>query len=170
MVMRSSGQSVSKGGTRKGVLLMLVLTAFSVLSINIFGRTVSFLFVPLIAVYLWPRVETPIASIVFILVFGLLLDLLSAGPLGLWALIFLSVFTLFGSHRRLKPHKFMSAFRLWIGALGFALASAFLLGWFAMSRQPDIWPLVYQAVAAIFLFPFVYGARNLGRNLLSSNE
>jgi len=32
--------------------------------------------------------------------------LLSAGPLGLWALIFLSVFTIFRPHMRLKPHTF----------------------------------------------------------------
>ena len=85
MVMRSSAQSVSKGGTSKGVLLLLILTILSVLSVNIFGRKVSLVFLPLIAVLLWPRIDSSIVSIVFILLFGLLLDLLSAGPLGLWS-------------------------------------------------------------------------------------
>jgi len=59
MVMRSSAQSVSKGGTGKGVLLLLILTALSVLSINISGRQVSLVFLPLIAVLLWPRIDNP---------------------------------------------------------------------------------------------------------------
>jgi len=170
MVMRSSTQSVTSGGTWKGVLLLLVLTAFSVLSIDILGRDVSFLFLPLMAVFLWPRIETPIASIVFILLFGLLLDILSAGPLGLWALIFLSVFTLFRPHKRLRSRTFTSAFQAWLVVLIFALVAVYFLGWFAMSRRPELWSLLYQAAVAVILFPIVYGVHHLGRNLLSDPD
>jgi len=170
MVMRTPAQSVSKGGTWKGVLLLLVLTVLSVLNVNILGHKFSFIFLPLIAVFLWPRNGAPIASIIFILLFGLLLDILSAGPLGLWSLIFLSVFALFRPDMRLKPHSFISAFRLWFAVLAFACVAAYLLGWFAMSHRPDIWPLLYQAIAGIVLFPVVFGARYLGRNLLSDSD
>jgi len=170
MVMRSSAQSVSRGGTFRGVLFILLLTAFSVLSVNILGRKISFLFLPLIAVFLWPRIGTPIASIIFILLFGFLLDLLSAGPMGLWSLIFLSVFALIGPHRRIKPQYFISAFRLWLAVVGFAFIAAYLLGWFAMRSRPDIWSLFYQAVAGIALFPVVYAARHLARNLFSDSD
>jgi len=170
MVMRSSTQSVSSGGTWKGVLLLLVLTVLSVLSIDIFGRNVSFLFLPLMAVFLWPRVGTPIASIVFILLFGLLLDILSAGPLGLWALIFLSVFALFQPHMRLKPQTFASAYKMWFLVLAFALVAAYLLGWLSVNRQPDVWTLVYQGAASVILFPLVYGLRHLGKSLFSDSD
>jgi len=170
MVMRSSTQSVSRGGTWKGVLFLLLLTTLSVLSIDVFDRNVSFLFLPLMAVFLWPRVGTPIASIIFILLFGLLLDILSAGPLGLWSLIFLGVFALFRPHKRLKPQTFEPAYKMWFLVLGVALLAAYLLGWFAMNRQPDIWPLLYQAAAAIILFPLVYGLRHLAKNLLSDSD
>ena len=170
MVMLSSTQSTSRGGTWKGVLLLLVLTALSVLNTNILGREVSFIFLPLMAVFLWPRIETPIASIVFILLFGLLLDLLSAGPLGLWSLIFLSVFTLFGPHRRVKALTFKSAFYLWFAVLLFALVAAYFLGWFALRSRPEIWPMLYQVGAAIVLFPFVFGLRHIARNLFSDSH
>ena len=170
MVMRSSAQSVSKGGTSKGVLLLLILTILSVLSVNIFGRKVSLVFLPLIAVLLWPRIDSSIVSIVFILLFGLLLDLLSAGPLGLWSLIFLSVFVLIRPHRRLKAQTFITAFRLWLGVLAFAFVAAYLLGWFAMSSRPDFWALLYQALAAIVLFPVVYGVRHVFGSLFSDPD
>ena len=170
MVMRSSIQIGARGGTWKGVLLLLVLTALSQLSINIFERNVSFIFLPLIAVFLWPRIGNPIASIIVILLFGLLLDILSAGPLGLWSLIFLSIFAFIRPHRRIKPQSFSEAFRYWFLVLGFAVIAAYLLGWFAMNYRPDIWSLLYQAVAAIVLFPVVYGARHFARNLLSDPD
>jgi len=115
MVMRSSSQSISKGGGWKGILMMVFLTAISVLSLNIFGQTVSFVFLPLIGICLWPRTERVVISIIAILFFGLLLDLLWAGPLGLWALIFLTTFALFRPHLRPKPHSFSSAFLQWLG-------------------------------------------------------
>ncbi len=170
MVMRSSGQSVSKGGTWKGVLLLLILTVLSVLSMDILGRKVSFIFLPLTAIFLWPRMENTVASIVSILLFGLLLDILSAGPLGVWSLIFLSVFLIFGQHRRLKPQTFFPAFRLWLVVLVFALVAAYLLGWFAIGRRPDIPSLLYQAAAAIVAFPFIFGLRQFARSLLSDAE
>jgi len=170
MVIRSSTQSTSTGGAWKGVLLLLFLTALSVLNVDIFGRNVSLLFLPLMAVFLWPRIGTPIVSIVFILLFGLLLDILSAGPLGLWALIFLSVFALFRPHMRLKPLNFPSAYKIWFAVLAFAVIAAYLLGWFAMHRRPDIWPMLYNTAAAILLFPFVYGLRHLGKSLLSDPD
>jgi len=170
MVMRSSTQSISKGGTRKGVLLLLVLTVLSVLSVNISSRQIGFIFLPLIAVCLWPRINSPIASIIFILLFGFILDILSAGPLGLWSIIFLTVFAFIRPHQRIKPQTFISTFRLWIAVLGFAFVAAYLLGWFAMRNRPDIWPLLYQAAAAMVLFPAVYGMRHLGKNLLSDSD
>ena len=170
MVMWYTSQSGFKGNTRKGILLLLFLTLLSVLSINILGRNVSFMFLPLMAVSLWPRVQTPIVSIVFLLLFGLLLDMLSAGPLGLWSLLFLSVFTLLRPHERLKPLTFLPAFRMWLAVLVFALILSYLLGWFAMISQPDIWPLLHNALAGIILFPVVYCLRHIGKKLLIGSD
>jgi len=63
MVMRSAPQTSSKSGALKGALFLLGLTLLSVLSVNISGRAVNFLFFPVMAIFLWPRVENPVASI-----------------------------------------------------------------------------------------------------------
>lgn len=170
MVMRSSSQAISKGGTWKGILLIILLVFLSVLNVNIFGRSVSFVFLPLIGICLWPRTESLIVSIVAILIFGLLLDLLSAGPLGLWALIFLSVYALFRPSMRLKPHTFSSAFMQWIMALLFAVIASYLLGWFARQSRPDAVVLIYQALAATVMFPAIYVVRHLGKHVFSDPD
>ena len=170
MVMRGSSQPLSKGGDWKGILLMLLLVFLSVLNVNVLGRSISFVCLPLIGICLWPRTENSILSIIAILIFGLLVDLLSAGPLGLWALIFLSVFAIFRPHMRMKPHTLASAFVQWVLALVLAMIASYFLGWFARQNRPDIIPLLYQAMAATVLFPVVYGLRHLGRNFLSDPD
>lgn len=170
MAMRSSSQSIAKGGEWKGILMMLLLTFVSILSVNILGKTVNFVFLPLIGICLWPRTDNAVLSIVVILLFGLLLDLLWAGPLGLWALVFLSVFAIFRPQRRLKPHIFGSAFSQWLAALILAIIASYLLGWFAMESRPALWPILYQALAATILFPVVYGLRHLGKLMLTDPD
>lgn len=170
MVMRGSSQSTPSAGHWKGILLMTFLVFISILNVNIFGRSFSLICLPVIGICLWPRTEGSIVSIIAILIFGLLLDLLSAGPLGLWALIFLSVFTILRPHMRMRPHTLSSAFGQWLLALAFAVIASYLLGWFALQSRPDTMPLLYQAIAATVLFPIVYGLRHLGKSLLSDPD
>ena len=167
---RSTSQSFADGGEWKGILLMVLLVFISVLNVNIAGRTIGFIFLPLIGVCLWPRTDKVIISIIAIFIFGLLLDLLSAGPLGLWALIFLTVFAISRPHMRLKPHNFSSAFIQWVIFLIFAIIASYLLGWFAMENRPDAAALLFQALAAAILFPLVYGLRHIGRYMLSDAD
>ena len=149
---------------------MTLLVFISILNINILGRSFSLICLPVIGICLWPRTEGSVVSIIAILIFGLLLDLLSAGPLGLWALIFLSILAIFRPHMRMKPHTLSSAFGQWLLALIFAMVASYLLGWFARQSRPDFMPLLYQAIVATALFPIVYGLRRLGNGLLSDPD
>lgn len=168
--MRNLSQNYGKGGEWKGIALLILLVFLSVLNINVAGQTISFVFLPLVAVCLWPRTDKVIVSIIAIFLLGLLLDLLSAGPLGLWTLIFLAVFGVSRPHMRLRPHTFSSALMQWLFVLVFAFVASYLLGWFALSSRPDIIVLVYQSIAALLLFPLVYGIRHLGRYILSDPD
>jgi len=169
-MMRISSPGVSKGGVWKGILLMCLLLIISVLNVNIAGRTIGFVFLPLIGVCLWPRTDKAVLSIITIFIFGLFLDLLSAGPLGLWPLIFLTVFAVLRPHMRLKAHSFNSALTQWVVALLFALIASYLLGWFARESRPDTTALLFQALAAAALFPLIYGLRHVGRYVFSDAD
>lgn len=170
MAIRSSSQNYGKGGEWKGAAFLLLLIIISVLNLNVAGRTIAFIFLPLIGVCLWPRTDNAVASIISVFLLGLLLDLLSAGPLGLWALIFLTVFAVFRPHMRSKPHNFNSALTLWIFVVLFAFVASYLLGWFALQARPNLMALIYQAIVALLLFPFIYGLRHIAKYITSDPD
>ncbi len=161
MVFASTTPIASRGFAWQGVLLLFVLTVIGMLSMSLFGRVVSFSLLPLISVILWPRGASAVTSIIALLIFGLLLDVLTGGPLGLWALVYLAVFGVFRPHQRLKPLKFRGAFMQVLGGLLFALALAFVLAWLANSHRPQIVLMLPPLAAALILFPVIYGARSL---------
>lgn len=170
MIVGSSSQGFSKRGNWKGISFMLFLVVISALNINFMSQSISLIFLPLIGVCLWPRIESPFISIIALLLFGLLVDVVSAGPLGLWALVFLAVMAIFKPHQRLKPHSFATAFRSWCLVLLFAFIASYLLGWFALESRPDVLALLLQALTAFILFPLIYGLQYIGKYLLSDSD
>ncbi|MGI9385249.1 MAG: rod shape-determining protein MreD [Methyloligellaceae bacterium] len=87
---------------------------------------------------------------------GLATDILTAGPLGYWALIFLLTHSLAKAYRQTATSETFGG--LWLGfaltlavvaALGWALASLYFV------RFIDWRPMVIGAVAATLLFPLV---------------
>ncbi len=170
MVYASPTPARSRGHAWHGIVMMLLLTIIGVLSVNLFGRSVSFSLLPLLGVILWPRGSSPVASILAMLIFGLLLDFLTAGPLGLWALVYLIVFALFKPHQRLKPHTFRTASRQVFGGLILALVLAFGLAWFASGHRPDLVLMLPPLLAVIVLFPLIYGLRHFFKQLLGGAD
>jgi len=161
MVFASTTPMASRGYAWQGILVLSVLTIIGMLSMNIFGRVVSFSLLPLIGVILWPRGASPKTSIIAMLILGLLLDVLTGGPLGLWALVYLAVFMILRPHQRLKPLKFSGAFVQVLGGILIALILAFGLAWFANSHRPQIGLLGPPLLAALTFFPVIYAARAL---------
>ncbi len=87
---------------------------------------------------------------------GLIMDVLTAGPLGYWAAIFLLTYTLAGLYRRrTKPRDFGG---IWIAFAGTAVAAS-VSGWGLASlyfvRVIDWQPMLIASVTAIALFPLV---------------
>ena len=87
---------------------------------------------------------------------GLLMDVLTAGPLGYWAIIFLITHTLAGLLARRSVHT--SFPMLWVTFAATA-ATASITGWALASlyfvRLIDWQPMLIGAAAAIALFPVV---------------
>lgn len=87
---------------------------------------------------------------------GVLMDILTAGPLGYWAILFLLTFTIAVQYRsRAARPNFTS---LWLAFSGTALLAA-AAGWALASlyfvRIIDWWPMAIGGVVAIALFPLV---------------
>jgi len=87
---------------------------------------------------------------------GLLMDVLTAGPLGYWAIIFLLTHTLAGIYsRRAKNKRFGT---LWLAFAGTA-AAASIFGWALASiyfvRIIDWQPMFIGGAVAVALFPLL---------------
>lgn len=108
----------------------------------------------LMAVYYWavqrPDVFPPYA----VFAVGLLYDLLSAGPIGLWALVYLIVYGLVVSQRTLVVAQTFSV--IWVGFFVAAMLNG-VLGWVLASlyfgQLLPIWGVLGQMLATVALFP-----------------
>ena len=161
MPLHPVSQPFARGGLLVGSLLMLILALLSVSSFNAFNTVINFIYLPLIGICIWPRTDKIITSICIIFIFGLFLDIVSSGPLGLWSLIFLINFAVFKPHMRLKPLVFSTAFSSWFLLLFFSSILIYFFVWFSIDFPPRVMPLIIQSAIATCLFPLAYGLRHL---------
>jgi rod shape-determining protein MreD len=93
------------------------------------------------------------------LLFGLLADILSGGPLGFWALMALIAAN--AGARAPSPGDSQARNRLWLVWAGVA-ATIGVFGWVLGSiyavRLIDAWPLAFGASVSILLFPLILRA------------
>lgn len=135
-----------------GVFLILA-GAFSIVSINVLGKSASLGFLPLIVLVLWPRRANEMASIILIFLAGLFTDWAVGGVVGQSTLIFTIVWIFFRPEMREEPYAFLSLFIIWvlISLLAAALISA--AGWFVYRVTPDIMALILQFSVATVMLP-----------------
>lgn len=120
---------------------------------RIFGVEIAPAF-GLIAVYYWAVQRPDVFPPYGVFAIGLFYDLLSAGPLGLWALVYLIIFGLVVSQRQLMIGRTFSLF--WLGFLVSSVIAGFL-GWvlaslyFGQVLSPA--PVLVQMAATVALFP-----------------
>jgi rod shape-determining protein MreD len=131
------------------VCMLLSFVPFS----RIFGVEIAPAF-GLIAVYYWAVQRPDVFPPYGVFAIGLFYDLLSAGPLGLWALVYLIVYGLVISQRQLIIGRTFSLF--WAGFLVSSTIAGFL-GWalaslyFGQFLSPG--PVLVQMAATVALFP-----------------
>jgi len=132
--------------------LVCVLLSFVPLS-AIFDADVAPAF-GLMAIYFWAVQRPDVFPVYAVFSVGLLYDLLSAGPLGLWALVYLVVYGIVVSQRLLFIGQTFTLF--WLGFLVAALVAG-LFGWglaslyFGQVLLPG--PILIQMAATVALFP-----------------
>jgi rod shape-determining protein MreD len=107
-------------------------------------------------VFCWRTLPGMVLPPYLAMLFGLLADVTSGGPLGFWALMNLIAATAGGLAP--SPNDAQDRNRLWfmwgmvaalIACLGWLLASLYFLRWI------DWWPIAFGALASVALFPVV---------------
>ncbi len=151
----------------QGALFTAALVVFSFIDLRFAGITLSFLWLPLIGVYLWPRGSETSSSTVLLMLTGLFFDVVSDGMIGVWALIFLATFLIVRPNKRSRNTSFSS---LWIGFVTWTVI--LVLGIWAIQA---IFIKVNFSVLSVFLqwgpvllaFPVVYWLSQFARRIVT---
>lgn len=161
----------SRGLALQGGAFGLVLALVSIMTVRVGPMSASFGMIPLIAIFIWPRGASKGLSALCIFLIGLTVDLLSAGPAGLWALLFLFFYGVFQPDQRHRSVKF---YGLWLRFTGWVVVATVLIsvmGALFIPGRTAYLPLLLQAVMAALMFPALYVIRQVLRQIiLDPNE
>ena len=124
------------------------------LPVRLFEGFVPTPILPLVIIYFWSIYGSDYMPAPSVFIIGLLQDLLTGGPLGLWAGVYLLTQFIVLTQRSYFAGREQKV--VWIG-FGFALASACLIVWLVMSLMSGqvlpVGVLLAQMVATFFMYP-----------------
>lgn len=149
-----------------GVLFLLTLAVISTLSLKIYTLNISAIWMPYIAVFLWPRWSDFWLSPVLIMLGGLLVDLINGQYLGLSSILFLVLYIL------LRPREREDRFSMWQALIEYIMFAgpillAVMLISSALIGQAVSWKsLVLQFAFSAVIFPAVFYLRQFLRKIV----
>ena len=108
----------------------------------------------LTAVYFWALVRPDLMPPYIVLFVGLLEDLLSGGPAGVWATGFMAAYALVDRQREnLAGLAGIAAVLGFAVAMAVAATATFVLTWIMYVRQPPLAPLLLASVFTALFYP-----------------
>ena len=139
--------------------LGVMLVCFSLMHISVAGRTIGFEFIPLSLLFFWPRNSRFGPAIWAVLAIGLLQDLVSGGPLGLWTLTYTLLFVVIDPTVRRSRGGLWSQWSVFAILIATGATLIGLLGGLSLGEAPGLGALCTDAVATAALFPVLFGLR-----------
>ena len=108
----------------------------------------------LTAVYFWALVRPDLMPPFAVLIIGLLEDLFSGGPPGVWATGFMAAYALVDRQRdTLAGLSGIAAVLGFAAAMGLAALATFVLTWVMYLRHPPLAPLLLASVVTVLFYP-----------------
>ena len=111
---------------------------------------------PLIALFLWSTIRPYFIPPIVIFVVGILQDLLTSGPMGVWALAYLVALTVMRVRKEDSTTRDLGP--LWfrfVATTAIAVVVAWAGGSLAISGPAAIQPMAIEAAASILMFPLI---------------
>jgi rod shape-determining protein MreD len=141
-----------------GSLLPGLSAVFLVMLVNLPVSLTGDLFpaplLALTAVYFWALVRPDLMPPFVVLVVGLLEDLLSGGPPGVWATGFIAAYALVDRQRdNLAGLAGVAAVFGFAAAMLLAAAATFILTWIMYLRAPPLAPLLLASMVTVLFYP-----------------
>lgn len=151
----------------QGLLANILLICLSLLHVNLGGLNFGLSLLPLLAIYLWPYRAHYVWSIWFVVLAGLLQDMLSGGPVGLWAIVHCLLFIALDPSSQRSKLGFLGR---WAGFALFVMIGAglsYILVRIAIGHWAALNNLFAYAIITIVCFPFAFVIRELVKRLIA---
>jgi len=141
-------------GSLLPVLSALLLVMLVNLPVSLTGDLFPAPLLALTAVYFWALVRPDLMPPFVVLFVGLLEDLLSGGPAGIWATGFMAAYALVDRQREnLAGLAGAAAVLGFAAAMALAATATFVLTWIMYMRQPPLAPLLLASVFTVLFYP-----------------
>jgi rod shape-determining protein MreD len=115
-------------------LVALAVTIVLATPVELFGLNLPEPVIPMVLAFAWPLIRPSVTAPLLLTLLGLSLDILTYGPLGLWALALLAI---------------------WYAACcGLAFLVAYLVVTLIARNPPSLLALIGQVAPTLLLFPF----------------
>jgi rod shape-determining protein MreD len=133
----------------------LVVTILLATPVELFGLHLPEPVIPMVLAFAWPLIRPSIIAPLVLALLGLLLDILTYGPLGLWGLALLAIYAVVLASRSFLIGQDTAVLFAWYGA---CCTLAFLMAYVVVSviarNPPSLLSLIGQVVPTLLLFPF----------------
>ena len=133
----------------------LAVTIILATPVELFGLHLPEPVIPMVLAFAWPLIRPTVTAPLVLTALGLILDILTYGPLGLWALALLAIYSVVLLSRSFLIGQDTAVLFAWYAA---CCALAFLMAWVVVTliarNPPSILALIGQIVPTLLLFPF----------------
>ena len=144
----------------QGGLFGVIMAYAALINLDFGGVRIGFSFLPILAIFFWPQKASYSWSLIAVFFVGLFYDIISATPLGMWALISLCLFLILGGGVNPRVN-----FSIGIGGFSAAVLLGCIFfatfGKLALGYWPSWSSLLANAGVTILMFPLVYWGRKL---------
>lgn len=125
--------------------------------VELFGLHLPEPVIPMVLAFAWPLIRPSVLAPIVLAALGLILDVLTYGPLGLWGLTFLVIYSVVLASRSFLAGQDTAVLFVWYAA---CCALAFLLAYVVMAfltpTPASLISVFLQVLPTLLLFPFAH--------------
>jgi len=136
-------------------LICVIVSVLLTVPIRVFGVGLPQPVLALVLAFAWAVIRPSVLAPFLLMLFGLFLDLLWGGPVGLWGLALVAAYGLILAVRPTLTGRGIAMLWIWYGAACLlAFGVAVLITYASTSEIPNPWSLGWQILITILLYPF----------------
>lgn len=136
-------------------LITVAATIVLLTPVEVFGLSLPEPVIPMVLAFAWPLIRPSVVAPVVLTLLGLLLDIFTYGPLGLWPLSLLAIYAVVLASRSFLIGQDTAVLFVWYAACcGLAFLLVYVVSLFIDRNAASVLALILQVVPTLLLFPF----------------